>query len=94
MSKFSQYQLVEDFIKAFHALAPGNGEHVIAELEEFCKGYREGKEDVWREVLWVDGEQVQSEVSAETLAETMTRLDVKPHRGKRGGKAPAPKGWS
>ena len=83
MSKFSQYQLVEDFIKAFQALAPGNGEHVIAELEDFCKVYREGKEEAWRESLWVDGEQVLSAVSAGTLAEIMNDLQIRRRRGGR-----------
>ena len=70
----------------------------------FCVGYREGQE--LPEIVPVrfieddsfndaEGEpQMQSESGAATLAETMTELDVMPHRGREGSQAPAPKGWS
>jgi hypothetical protein len=95
---------VARFIAEFAKLDEQRRHKAIGEMAGFCVGYREGQE--LPEIVPVrfieddsfddtDGEpQVQSEAGAKTLAETMTDLDVKPHRGKQGSKAPAPKGWS
>ena len=95
---------VSRFIAEFEALPNDLRHKAIGEMAGFCVGYREGQE--LPEIVPVrfieDGsfddsegvEQVQSESSANALAETMTDLDVKPHRGTRGGKAPSPRGWS
>ena len=42
--KYSRYRCVHEFIVAFEKLAPGQCEKVIVELENICKGYRDGKE--------------------------------------------------
>ena len=84
MSKFSNYQLVHDLIKAFKQLAPGQGEDVITEIEDFCKGYREGKAEVWDEMLSLDVEKVIGDVSGKTLAATMTAMKIKPGHLNRG----------
>ena len=94
MKRFARYRPVHDFIMACEPMDQDRRESVITEMESFCKGYRDGKEEFWKDMLGLDVEQVIGEFSSSTLAETMTDLDVLPHRGKTGGKAPAPKGWS
>jgi hypothetical protein len=96
--------VVARFIAEFEKLDEQSRHKAIGEIAGFCVGYREGQE--LPEIVPVrfieddsfddaDGEpQVQSEAGAKTLAETMTEMDVLPHRGKTGSKAPAPKGWS
>ena len=78
MRKFSQYQLVHDLIKAFKKLAPGQGENVVAEIEDFCKGYRDDKAEVWDEMLALDVEKVIGDAAGATLAATMTDMKIKP----------------
>ena len=104
MAEYKPMPLVARFIEEFKDLTPEQRKKAIGEMAGFCVGYREGSDmsnltpvELIEDPAFDDAEgepQVQSEVTAETLAETMTGLDVKPHRGKRGGKAPAPKGWS
>ena len=96
--------IVARFIADFEKLDDQARHRAIGEMAGFCVGYREGQE--LPEIVPVrfieddsfddsEGEpQVQSEAGAAALAATMTALDVKPHRGKTGGKAPAPKGWA
>jgi hypothetical protein len=95
---------VARFIAEFENLDDQHRQKAIGEMAGLCVGYREGQEIP--EIVPVrfieddsfddsEGEpQVQSEAGARTLAETMTDLDVLPHRGKLGRKAPAPKGWT
>lgn len=95
---------VARFIEEFEKLSTDQRNKAIGEMAGFCVGYREGREST--EIVPVqlindtsfddcNGEpQVHSEVGAKTLATTMTEMDIKPHRGKRGSKAPAPEGWS
>ena len=95
---------VARFIAEFEALSEDQRHVAIGEMAGFCVSYREGQE--LPEIVPVrfieddsfddaEGEpQVQSETGASTLAETMTVLDVKPHRGRQGRQAPPPKGWS
>jgi hypothetical protein len=94
--------LVARFIAEFEELTPIDRTKAIGEMAGFCVGYQDGRYPEIVPVEWVkdhefddaDGEpQVQSEAGAATLAETMTDLEVKPHRGE-GADAPAPKGWS
>lgn len=91
-------------MEEFAKLSTEDRHKAIGEMAGFCVGYRDGQEpdvlcpiEFWEDnVLDEDSpgtEQVQSEASASTLAETMTELDVKAHRGE-GEDAPPPKGWS
>jgi hypothetical protein len=76
--RFSRYRLVHDFIVAFEKLAPGQGEKVVAEIEDFCKGYRDGKAEVWAEMLALNVEKVIGDAAGATLAATMTDMKIKP----------------
>jgi len=84
LRKFSRYQLVHDFIKAFKAMPPGHGDDVVSELEDFCQGYRDSRSEVWKELLSLDVEKVIGEASGATLAETMTHAKIKPGHFNRG----------
>lgn len=75
--KFSQYRLVHDFIVAFKRLTCDR-ENVIQEMEDFCRGYREGKAEVWAEMLQLDVEKVIDNAAGVTLAATMNYLKIKP----------------
>jgi hypothetical protein len=74
--QFSRYRLVHDLIVAFKRLTEDR-ENVVTEIEDFCKGYREGRAEVWVELLALDVEQVCGRASASTLAETMTHMKIK-----------------
>jgi hypothetical protein len=76
--KYSRYRCVHEFIVAFEELAPGQGENVVAEMEDFCKGYRDGKEETWAEALDLNVERTNSEPTARTLAAVMTDMHIKP----------------
>ena len=78
MSKPSLFPCVLAFIDAFDRLLPEEREQVVGEMAAFCLGYRDGKEEAWRESLDLDCENVLNEASAETLAEIMTEAGVKP----------------
>lgn len=94
VERFARHKPVHDFIAACEKMDQAQREKAVTEMESFCNGYRDGKEKFWQWLLGLDVEQVIGEFSSTTLAETMTDLDVLPHRGKTGSKAPAPKGWS
>ena len=85
MRKPSHFPIVNAFIVAFRQLVPGEGEAVVAEVEDFCRGYRDGKEEAERELFSAsEGEpRVLSEVSGRTLAETMNDLQIRRRRGGR-----------
>jgi hypothetical protein len=96
---------VARFIEEFKDLTPEQRKKAVGEMAGFCVGYRDGADmsnlipiDFIDEPEFNDSEGEPCAALTETvgsiLAETMTTLHVKPHRGKRGGKAPAPKGWS
>jgi hypothetical protein len=53
---------------------------MVYEAHDFCRGYRDGKEDAWREILQVEGDQVLGEASDKTLAEIMNDLRIHRHR--------------
>ena len=76
MPKLSTIPSVERFFREFARLTPEESAQAIAECEEFCRGYREGKakaeEETWRDSDGVP--QVLCEVSGATLAETMNYL--------------------
>jgi hypothetical protein len=74
--QFSSYRLVHDFIVAFKKLTEGR-ENVIEEMEDFCKGYRDGKAEVWMEMLALDVEKVLGTAGGDTLAATMTHMKIK-----------------
>ena len=74
--RFSNYQLIHDFIVAFKKLT-GNREDVVTELEDFCKGYREGKAEVWVELLALDVEKVMGNAGAAALIATMNHMKIK-----------------
>lgn len=97
--------LVARFIEEFKDLTPEQRKKAIGEMAGFCVGYREGADmsnltpvEFIEDPAFDDADGEPSaaltEVVGNTLAETMTAMKVKPHRGKRGGKAPAPKGWA
>lgn len=94
MKRLARYRPVHDFILACEPMDPDRREKVVTEMESFCKGYRDGKEEAWNDLVGLDVEQVIGEFSGAALAGIMTDLHVQPHRGKQGGKAPGPKGWS
>lgn len=76
-NQFSNHRLVHDFIVAFKKLTEDR-EPVIQELEDFCQGYRDGKAEVWMEMLAIDVEKVIGETAGATLAATMTDMHIKP----------------
>lgn len=80
MSKPTRFPIINAFIAAFSELPIHEREEVIGEMEGLCSGYREGKEQAWREDLQVDGDQVLSEVSGQTLANIMNDLQIRRHR--------------
>ena len=75
--RFSTHKLVHDFIVAFKKLA-GDRSDVVTELEDFCKGYRDGKAEVWAEMLALDVEKVLGQAGGSTLIETMNDMRIKP----------------
>lgn len=103
--KYEPLPLVSRFIEEFEKLSFEDRHRAIGEMAGFCVGYRDGVspdelcpiefiEDRALDESLPTEETVQSLSSAATLAETMTELDVKPHRGEEGEDAPPPKGWS
>jgi hypothetical protein len=79
MPKLSTIPSVDRFFREFVRLTPEESAQAIAECEDFCRGYREGKADAESEV-WQDSDgvpQVLGEVSGATLAETMNYLGVR-----------------
>jgi glycosyltransferase involved in cell wall biosynthesis len=74
--RFSNHKLVHDFIVAFKKLA-GNREDVVTEMEDFCKGYRDAKAEVWSELLALDVEKVLGTAGGTTLAATITHMKIK-----------------
>jgi glycosyltransferase involved in cell wall biosynthesis len=74
--RFSNHKLIHDFIVAFKKL-PGDRSDVVTELEDFCKGYRDGEAEAWSELLALDVEKVLGTASGITLAATMTHMKIK-----------------
>ena len=81
--RFSNHKLIHDFIVAFKKL-PGDRSDVVTELEDFCKGYRDGKAEVWAELLALDVEQVLGQAGGTTLIETMNDMKIRPGHFNRG----------
>jgi hypothetical protein len=72
------------FIEAFERLSPEDRERANGELAGFLMGYCDGKDEAFKDA---EGEpQVLSEVSGETLAETMNALNIR-HGAKNRGQA-------
>jgi hypothetical protein len=76
MPKLSTIPSVERFFREFAQLTPEESAQAIAECEDFCRGYREGKAEAEAGV-WQDSDgapQVLGEASSATLAETTNYL--------------------
>ena len=80
MNKPTRFPIINAFLAAFLELPLHEREEVIGEMEGLCSGYREGKEDAWRDNLQVDGDQILSNISAQTLANIMNDLKIRRHR--------------
>ena len=67
----------ESCFNAFFRCLVRTSEDVVTELEDFCKGYREGKAEVWVELLALDVEKVMGNAGAAALIATMNHMKIK-----------------
>jgi hypothetical protein len=72
------HPLTRAFYQEFEKLLPEERKEAIADMQDFVEGYLDGKAEAEAE-LFDDSDgspQVQGEVSAETLAATMTEMGI------------------
>lgn len=79
----NMHALTATFVSMFRGLEPHERDDVARQIQGFLGSYRLDQDSDWRGLVFVDGENILSKASGETLVELLNEALARPGSGSR-----------